>query len=219
MLYWWVFSPKKDQNLIVTLHPLFPCFFCFYTFLLAVVGCEPHHQLTSVPGAVDRSREAGGSLGGKLRTGLPLSHRRWRAPQTGQHWRQMSCLDYRLWSWLLILVHAVHSPKPAIRSNKRNESSVPLTVPDWCNKKQGIMQLKTHCTKEDDVRLLYWRWAQQPAWWVRLWEISCSMFVSTRRGESLSAAMTKPQTPSWPSLRASSAPWETQVSASAPCQC
>lgn len=58
-------------------------FFAWH-FSLAVVGCEPHHQLTSVSGAVDWSWKAGGSLGGKLRPGLPLSHRRWRAPQTGQ---------------------------------------------------------------------------------------------------------------------------------------
>lgn len=78
------------DELELPLHPLFPF---FVTFPLAVVGCEPHHQLTGVPGAADRSREAGGSLGGKLRPGLPLSHRGWRAPQTGQHWhvwQQMS---------------------------------------------------------------------------------------------------------------------------------
>lgn len=53
-------------------------------FSLAVVGCESNHQFTGVPGAVDRSWKASGSLSGKLRPGLPLGHRRWRAPQTGQ---------------------------------------------------------------------------------------------------------------------------------------
>lgn len=66
--------------------PCFVLFFRLYTFVLAAVGCEPHHQLTGVPGTIDRSREAGGPLGGKLRPGLPLGHGRWRAPQTGKHW-------------------------------------------------------------------------------------------------------------------------------------
>lgn len=56
----------------------------FLHFSLAGLGCESDHQFTSVPGAVDRSWKAGGSLSGKLRPGLPLSHRRWRAAQTGQ---------------------------------------------------------------------------------------------------------------------------------------
>lgn len=59
--------------------------FCllFHNFLFPL-GCEPHHQLTGLPGAVNRSWKAGGSLGGKLCPGLPFSHRRWRAPKTGQ---------------------------------------------------------------------------------------------------------------------------------------
>ncbi len=68
----------------LTLSPLFLLhlfiYLFFYAFHLVVVGGESHHQFTGLPGAANRSRKAGGSLGGKLRPGLPLSHRRWRAP-------------------------------------------------------------------------------------------------------------------------------------------
>lgn len=64
--------------------PPSPLFFCTLFTLFVVVGGESHHQFAGLPGAVNRSWKAGGSLSGKLRAGLPLSHRRWRAPQTGQ---------------------------------------------------------------------------------------------------------------------------------------
>lgn len=54
------------------------------SYLRVAAGGESHHQLPGLSGAVNRSRKAGGSLGGKLRPGLPLGHRGRRAPQTGQ---------------------------------------------------------------------------------------------------------------------------------------
>lgn len=124
--------------------------FLFFSvhFSLAFVGCESHNQFTSVPGAVDRSRKAGGSLGGKLRPGLPLSHRRWRAPQTGQLDLQstpnpssfhvafflicftsfyLENIDWEQLSWLLYwLSSCPFKLQSGVRSNTDIESSVLL---------------------------------------------------------------------------------------------